>query len=111
MCSPAREGESREPEGGAHFVENRWRSAEPLGKQRARLALELLLDQPHFIGGRCFTQEQVGATRAWRPSKVLRVDSVGCAVSTGPNVEREHRLLDRIGGCAEFSELAHRPPG
>jgi hypothetical protein len=27
----------------------------------------------------------------------------------GPDVEREHRLLDRIGRCAKFSELVHRP--
>src|SRR2546426_11338598 len=73
------------PERRAHFVEYGRAILSHLARQPQQLdlALERFLDQSYRVWGSGLTGKQTFGNARRRPSSVLRVDSVGCAVRTG----------------------------
>ena len=91
------------PEHRAHLVEHR----RPILPHLARSARAARLRPPAPARSPrarrpapCSRASSTSATRAWRPSSVRRVDSVGCAVSTGRTSSAQHRAARRRRRCA-----------
>ncbi len=87
------------PERGAHFVEHRrpvlpYFAGEP---QQLHFAFERLFDQPHRVSRRRLAREQIVGDAGLQSEQGAASGLSWVRGKHGANVERAHRLFDRVG--------------